>query len=147
MPGYTISSHMSLRLRWANIEEISPKFLKSHIQFKICISKILSISFMHQLFVTTAPPPPPPRDGLGIAGLMCRAVIFWVPPQCRVSAGLVILRKYTNMEFTIIKSRGRGAVVTNDWCITVHKKWLVHYCASKLESLYCNDPKFSDRQD
>ena len=45
------------------------------------------------------------RDGRGIAGLMCEAVIFSVPPQCRVSAGLVILRRYTPVEFTIIKSR------------------------------------------
>ena len=28
-----------------------------------------------------------------------------LPPQCRVSAGLMILRKYTPMESTIIKSR------------------------------------------
>ena len=47
---------------------------------------------MHQSFVTTA-------------GLMCGAVTFPVPPQCRVSAGLVVLRKYTPMEFTIIRSR------------------------------------------
>ena len=44
---------------------------------------------MHQSFVTPAPPP------TGIAGLMCGAVTFWVPPQYWVSAGLVILRKYT----------------------------------------------------
>ena len=37
-------------------------------------------------------PAPPPT---GIAGLMCGAMTFWVPPQYRVSAGLVILRKYT----------------------------------------------------
>ena len=37
-------------------------------------------------------------------GLMCEAVTFWVAPQCRVSAGLVILRRYNPMEFTIIKS-------------------------------------------
>ena len=41
----------------------------------------------------------------GWAGLMCRAVTLWVPPQCRINAGLVILRKYTPIEFTIIKSR------------------------------------------
>ena len=56
-------------------------------------------NIMNQSFVTTY------GDGLGIAGLMCGAVTFWVPPQCRVSAGLVILRKYIPMEFTIIKSR------------------------------------------
>ena len=56
---------------------------------------------MHQSFVTTAPHTTY-RDGRGIAGLMCVAVIFRVPPQCRVSAGLV---KYTTVEFTIIKSR------------------------------------------
>ena len=48
--------------------------------------------------------PPTYGDGRGIAGLMCRAMIFWVPPQCRVSARLVILRKYTPIDFTIIKS-------------------------------------------
>ena len=36
---------------------------------------------------------------------MCGAVIFRVPPQCWVSAGLVILHKYIPVEFTIIKSR------------------------------------------
>ena len=40
-----------------------------------------------------------------LAGLMCGAVTFVFPPQCRVSAGLVILCKYTLVEFTIIKSR------------------------------------------
>ena len=30
---------------------------------------------------------------------------FWVPSQWRVSAGLVILRKYTPVEFTLINSR------------------------------------------
>ena len=59
---------------------------------------------MHQSVVTPAPSRPP-RDGRGRAGLMCGAVTFWVPPQCRVSAGLVTLRKYTPVEFTIIKSR------------------------------------------
>ena len=44
---------------------------------------------MHQSFVTPAPPP------TGIAGLMWGAMTFWVPPQYRVSAGLVILCKYT----------------------------------------------------
>ena len=29
---------------------------------------------------------------------------FLVPPQCRVSAGLMILSKYTPVEFTIIKN-------------------------------------------
>ena len=62
---------------------------------------------MHQSFVTTATRPPPPPtygDGQGIAGLMCRAVTFRVDPQCRVSAGLVMLSKYTPVEFTCIKS-------------------------------------------
>ena len=36
---------------------------------------------------------------------MCVAVTFRVPPHCRVSAGLAILRKYTPVEFTIIRSR------------------------------------------
>ena len=42
---------------------------------------------MHPSFVTTAPPSPPThiRDGWGIAGLMCGAVTFWVPLQCRAS--------------------------------------------------------------
>ena len=42
----------------------------------------------------------------GIAGLMCGAVTFLVPPQCRASTGLVIFRKYTPVEFNIIKSSG-----------------------------------------
>ena len=36
---------------------------------------------------------------------MCGVVTFRVPPQCRVSAELVVLHKFTPMEFTIIKSR------------------------------------------
>ena len=60
---------------------------------------------MHQSFVTLSPPPPTYGDGRGIAGLMCRVVTFGVLPQCRVSARLVILCKYTPMEVTIIKSR------------------------------------------
>ena len=55
--------------------------------------------FLHQSFVTTAP------HLQGWAGLMCRAVTFLVPPQCRINAGLVTLRKYTPIQFTIIKSR------------------------------------------
>ena len=31
--------------------------------------------------------------------------LFEFPPQCQVSAGRVILHKYTPVEFTIIKSR------------------------------------------
>ena len=62
-----------------------------------------AVFIMHQSFVTTAPPPTY-GDGQGIGGLMCRAVTFWVAPQCRVSAGLVMLRKYTPVEFTFIKS-------------------------------------------
>ena len=58
---------------------------------------------MHESFVATAPPPTY-GDGWGIAGLMCKAVTFLVPVQRRVSAGLVIVRKYSPMEFTIIKS-------------------------------------------
>ena len=92
-------------------------------------------------------PPSPYGDGRQIVGLMCGAVTFWIPLQCWVSAGLVILRKYTPMEFTVIKSRimtrsrspqcrafsrgamdeksplfpvgvGGWAMVTNDWCIS-----------------------------
>ena len=50
-------------------------------------------------------PPPTYGDGRGVTGLMCGVVTFWVPPQCRVNAGLVILHKYTPMEFTILQSR------------------------------------------
>ena len=100
---------------------------------------------MHQSFVTPALAPPRPT---GIAGLMCEAMTFWVPPQYRVNAGLVILCKYTPVKFTLIKSRAMSlsrslqcrafsravmdekslsplfpvdgeAVVTNDWCIIV----------------------------
>ena len=45
------------------------------------------------------------RDGREIAGLMCGAMTFWVPPQYQVNAGLVILRKYSLVKFTLIKSR------------------------------------------
>ena len=45
------------------------------------------------------------RDGRGIAGLMCEVVTFLAPLQCRESAGLVILCRYTPVEFTVIKSR------------------------------------------
>ena len=62
---------------------------------------------MRQSFVATAPPPThTDGDGRGIAGLMCGVVTFWVPPQCRVSAGLVMLRKYAPFEFTIKNKRG-----------------------------------------
>ena len=45
---------------------------------------------MHQSFVNPAPTPPSTYlDGRGIAGLMRRAMTFWVPMQYRVSAGLV----------------------------------------------------------
>ena len=57
---------------------------------------------MHQSFVTTVPNY---GAGRGIAGLMCGAVTIRVPLQCWVNAGLVILCKYTPMEFTITKSR------------------------------------------
>ena len=62
---------------------------------------------MHQSFVIPAPLPPPPTygDGQGVARLMCGAMTFWIPPQYRVNAGLVILRKYTPVKFTLIKSR------------------------------------------
>ena len=58
---------------------------------------------MHQSFVATDPSPPPPPHLRGWAWLMCGAVTFLIT-QCRVSAGLVILCKYTPFEFTIIKS-------------------------------------------
>ena len=77
---------------------------------------------------------------------MCEVETFLVAMQCRVSAGLVMLRKYTPVEFTFIKNRAMtisrspqcwassralmdekssplfpvgswGEVVTNDWCI------------------------------
>ena len=55
--------------------------------------------------VSCNPCTPTYGDGQGIAGLMCGAVTFWVPQQWRVSAGLVTLRKYIPMEFTIMKSK------------------------------------------
>ena len=52
------------------------------------------------------PPPPPPhthlRVGRGIAGLMCETLAFWVPPQCRVGAGLVILCIYTPLNLLLL---------------------------------------------
>ena len=55
---------------------------------------------MHQSFVTPAPPP------TGIAGLMCGAMTFWVPPQYPLSARLVILRKYTYQGIYSYKEQG-----------------------------------------
>ena len=60
-------------------------------------------------------PPPPPHTHTqhihtttGMGGdsrVNVRDSDVLAPPQCRVGAGLVILRKYTPMEFTLIKSR------------------------------------------
>ena len=64
---------------------------------------------MHGLY-TNAPvicshcPPPHLRGWVGDSGANVRAVTFWVPPQCWVSVGLVVLCKYTPIEFTVIKS-------------------------------------------
>ena len=49
-------------------------------------------------------PPPTYGNVRGIAGLICGTVTFIVPPQCRGSAKLVLLHKYTPVEITIIKS-------------------------------------------
>ena len=98
------------------------------------------------------PCPPTYGDGRGIVGLMCGAMTFWVSPQCRLSARLVILCKYTPVEFTLIKSKAMtlsrsqqcrasravmdekllsplfpvsgGAVVTNDWWISISSDFL-----------------------
>ena len=59
------------------------------------LDRAASTCIMHLSFVTPAPPLPTYGDRQGIAGLMCGAMTFWLPPQHRVSAGLVILRKYT----------------------------------------------------
>ena len=62
----------------------------------------------HNAPVICKPCPPPTTygDGRGIAGLMCEAMTFWVPPQWRVSAGLVILRKYTPSGIYSYKEQG-----------------------------------------
>ena len=98
---------------------------------------------MRQSFVTIVPHL---RGWAEIVGLMCEAVTFWIHPQCRRSARLVLLHKYTPVEITIIKSGAMivrrspqcrafsrtviyekslsplfpvgGAVVINDWCLT-----------------------------
>ena len=100
--GSTIKVSIELPVATRHRRDMTEKLLKATLNpnnqqqqqsFKIIVE------VMHQSFVITARHPP-----RGIAVLMCGAVIFWVPPQCRVSAGLVILRKYTPIEFTIIKS-------------------------------------------
>ena len=74
-------------------------------------------------------------DGRGIAGLMCGAVTFWVPPQCRASditqiypRGIYYCKEQGGpcsagllAGLWWMKSHcvGCGPVVTNDWCITV----------------------------
>ena len=58
---------------------------------------------MHQSFVTTAPRHL--RGWAGDSGAYVGGSDLRVPPQCWVSAGLVILRKYTPVEFIIIKRR------------------------------------------
>ena len=57
---------------------------------------------MHQSFVTTASHL---RRWKGGSGANMRGSDLSSPPQCRVSAGFVILRKYTPVKFTMIKSR------------------------------------------
>ena len=78
-----------------------------HIVMHAASRFYFTLYVMHQSFVTPAPPPHTHTygDGRGIAGLICGAMTFCVPPQCRVSAGLVILRKYIPVEFTLRKSR------------------------------------------
>ena len=51
-------------------------------------------------------PPTIYGDGRGIAGLMCGAMTFWVPPQYRVSAGLMIL--HTDIPLLIYYYKEQG---------------------------------------
>ena len=77
--------------------QVSENIINFLLYTVICLSYVnLTIELsqydeylMHQSFVTPASPP------TGIAGLMCGAMTFCIPPQYRVSAGLVILYKYT----------------------------------------------------
>ena len=61
---------------------------------------------MHQSFVNPCPPPTPMGIGGGIVGLICGAMTFWVLPQWRVSAGFLILRKYTPCGISSYKEQG-----------------------------------------
>ena len=60
---------------------------------------------MHQSFVTTAPHQ---REWVGDSRANVQGTDLLIPLplplQCRVSAGFVIVHKYTQVEFTIIKS-------------------------------------------
>ena len=77
---------------------------KMFVLWLIVIVSILGF-FLYNAPVICNLCPPTYGDGWGIAGLMCGAMTFWVPPQYRVNAGLVIWRKYTPVKFTLIKSR------------------------------------------
>ena len=62
-------------------------------------------TLMHQSFVTPAHPTPHLRGWAGDSKANVQAMTFWVPPQYRVNAGLVILRKYIPVKFTLKKCR------------------------------------------
>ena len=70
-----------------------------------CIRQQCFQTALHNALVICNHCSPSYGDGRGIAGIMCGAVTFWVAPQCRVSAGLLMLCKYTPVDFTFIKSR------------------------------------------
>ena len=90
--------------RWLeNYSLTCPAICSAKFMYNVCLV------IMHQSFVATAAPPPQPlpphlRGWVGESGLMCGTVTFWVPPQYRVSARLAILRRYTPVEFTVIKN-------------------------------------------
>ena len=54
---------------------------------------------MHQSFVSTGHPPPPhpphTHTPTGMGGLMTGVITFWMSPQCRVNAGIMILLQYS----------------------------------------------------
>ena len=130
-------------------------FIKLPFVVKIFVLSIFEwpfyTGFKHQSFVSTPPPPPPPT---GIAWLKCRAITFWLSPQCRGSAGVITLGHLPCLDFLLCRVGQRAGLLTcyhqlvpTGWrliisglwkvkIIPAHSrrwgssgyKWLVHYC-------------------
>ena len=85
---------------------------------------------MHQSFVATAPPPHTYRDGRGIAGLMCRAVTFRVPPQCWACDITQMYPRgiyyYKQQGYTLSRPRSAGLLAGLLWmksCCPRYSPW------------------------
>ena len=61
----------------------------------ICLEFFFIYTFYNYAPVICNPAPPHLRGWAGDSGANVEAMTFWVPLQYRVSAGLVVLRKYT----------------------------------------------------